>query len=111
MCGGAAANERGRVLFEPCRACHALDPAAAPTAGPNLAGIVGRRIAGDPHFDYSLVLREAAAGKAVWTLEKLDTFLTDPEAMFPGMWMTAPRMADQTDRQALVRFLADPGSR
>jgi cytochrome c len=109
--GEASGNDSGRMLFEPCRACHALDPGAAAMAGPNLAGLLGRRVAGDPAFDYSPVLRQAGTEGQVWSEERLDRFLTDPEAMFPGMWMTARRMDDAGERQALVRFLADPASR
>ena len=34
-----AAAEDGAALFEPCRACHSLDPAAKVMPGPNLAGL------------------------------------------------------------------------
>lgn len=105
------ANDLGRHLFEPCRACHALDPAAQGMAGPSLAGLIGRKVAGDPQFDYSPVLRQAGAEGQVWTAAKLETFLADPEAMFPGMWMTARGIANATDRRALIGFLADPQSR
>ena len=108
--GIAGANELGRSLFETCRACHALDPSAKIMPGPNLAGLIGRKIAGDPKFDYSPVLR-AAAAQGDWTRERLDTFLRDPEAMFPGMWMTARPMPDAAQRKALGDFLADPKSR
>jgi cytochrome c len=98
-------------LFKPCRACHALDPTAPQGAGPNLHGLIGRRIGGDSRFDYSPVLQQAAADGRTWTRETLDRFLTDPEGMFPGMWMTARGVAAPADRKALVDFLADPASR
>jgi cytochrome c len=107
----AAASERGAALFEPCRACHALDPSASDTPGPNLHGIVGRKVADDPKFDYSPVLRDANKSGAVWTRERLDTFLADGEAMFPGMWMIAKPMTDSANRKALADFLTDPKSR
>lgn len=103
--------DRGRALFEPCRACHTLDPNAQPTAGPNLAGLLGRRVAGDSEFDYSPVLRQARAEERRWNRAMLDSFLTDPEAMFPGMWMTGRRIGDAAERKALAGFLADPASR
>ena len=106
----AAAEDRGAALFEPCRACHALDPAVTGTAGPNLAGLIGRRIGGDPGFDYSSVLR-AASASGMWSRDRLETFLADPEAMFPGMWMSSRGIPDPADRKALADFLADPKSR
>jgi cytochrome c len=105
------ADERGRAAFEPCRACHALDPAARGLAGPNLAGLIGRRIGGDPDFDYSPALRKAAESNEVWTGEKLDMFLADPEAMFPGLWMATRGLSNPAERQALTRFLSDPRAR
>ncbi len=101
----------GAQLFEPCQACHSLDPSAKGTAGPNLSGLIGRRIAGDRAFDYSPVLRQAGAGGALWTRERLDQFLRDPEAMFPAMWMSSRPMPDAAERNALADFLADPKSR
>jgi cytochrome c len=107
----AHADDRGRALYEPCRACHALDPVAEPMAGPNLAGLIGRRVGGDPRFDYSPALRKAWADNLVWTPERLNLFLADPEAMFPGLWMATRGISDPADREGLVRFLSDPDAR
>ena len=107
----AAVADDGSTLFEPCRACHSLDPAARPMPGPNLAGLIGRKVAGDEKFDYSPVLRQARAQGGVWTVEALEMFLVDPESMFPAMWMSAQGIRDMADRKALVRFIADPASR
>ena len=108
---GAAVGEDGSGLFNTCRACHALDSAAKGMAGPNLAGLIGRKVAGDANFDYSPVLRQARAEGRVWTAAALEQFVADPEGMFPGMWMTARPLANPAERQALVRFLTDPTSR
>lgn len=107
----AAAEQSGARLFEPCRSCHSLDPARQGLPGPNLAGVVGRRIAGDPAFDYSAVLRAAHDEGAVWDSTRLEAFLADPAEMFPGLWMSMRGIADAAERRALVRFLADPASR
>jgi cytochrome c len=107
----AAAADDGSTLFNTCRACHSLDPAAKVMAGPNLAGLIGRKVAGDPAFDYSPVLRAAREEGHVWTAETLEKFVADPEAMFPGTWMSRVPLANPADRQALVRFLTDPKSR
>lgn len=111
LMSGAACAEDGAALFAPCRACHSLDPAAKVMPGPNLAGLIGRTVAGDPAFDYSPVLRQARDAGRVWTLAALETFLADPEAMFPAMWMSAQGIRDAAGRKALARFIADPLSR
>ena len=106
-----AAAEDGSALFEPCRACHSLDPAAKVMPGPNLAGLIGRKVAADPSFDYSPVLRGARDEGRVWTRDMLERFLADPEAMFPAMWMSAQGLRSAGDRKALAGFIADPASR
>jgi len=107
---GAAAADDGSALFDACRACHALDPAAKVMAGPNLSGLLGRKIAGDEAFDYSPVLRQARDDGRVWTAEALERFIADPEAMFPGTWMSRVPIG-AADRPALVRFITAAASR
>jgi cytochrome c len=107
----AAAAEDGEKLFTPCRACHSLDPAEHNMPGPHLSGVIGRKIGGDDAFDYSPVLRKAREDGLRWDTQRLETFLADPAEMFPGLWMSMRGIEDAADRQALVRFLALPGSR
>ncbi len=107
----ATAAEDGAKLFDTCRACHSLDPSAKVMAGPNLAGLIGRKVAGDAQFDYSPVLQAARDEGRVWTAETLERFIADPEAMFPGTWMSRVPIASINDRAALARFIADPASR
>jgi cytochrome c len=107
----AAAQEDGARVFEPCRACHSLDPAAQGLPGPNLSGLIGRKVGGDPGFDYSPALRKARDEGLGWDASRLDTFLADPAKMFPGLWMSMRGIEDAAERQSLVRFLAEPSSR
>lgn len=93
----------GRAIFEArCAACHALSAAAPPMAGPHLAGLAGRRIGGDPGFDYSPALRGAGGS---WDAVRLDRFLADPEEMFPGVWMGGNGIDEAAQRRAVVEFL------
>jgi cytochrome c2 len=107
----AVAEGSGAQAFTPCRACHSLDPAERNLPGPNLSGVIGRAIGGDAAFDYSPVLRKARDEGLRWDAKRLETFLADPAAMFPGLWMSMRGIEDATERQALVRFLSDPASR
>jgi len=100
--------QRGRDLFEPCRACHAAEPGAEAQAGPSLAGLIGREVGGDPGFDYSPVLADAFKAGLRWDEARLDRFLADPEGMFPGFWMAMRGIGSAADRAALIRFLARP---
>jgi cytochrome c len=107
----AAAEGNGASLFAPCRACHSLDPAERGLPGPNLAGLIGRQIGGDTAFDYSPALRKARDAGLRWDARRLDGFLADPAEMFPGLWMSMRGIGNAAEREALVRFLADPTSR
>jgi cytochrome c len=107
----AKAEENGARAFTPCRACHSLDPAERNLPGPNLSGVIGRSVGGDAVFDYSPVLRKAGDEGLRWDAKRLEAFLADPAAMFPGLWMSIRGIEDATERQALVRFLSDPASR
>ena len=107
----SASADDGAMLFAPCRACHSLDPADQGLPGPNLSGLIGRKVGGDPAFDYSPVLRQANADGLRWDAARLDRFLADPAEMFPGLWMSIRGIEDAAERAALMRFLAEPASR
>jgi cytochrome c len=107
----ASAQEDGARLFEPCRACHSLDPTERGMPGPNLAGLIGRKVGSDPAFDYSPALRKARDEGLNWDASRLDAFLADPAKTFPGLWMSMRGIEDAAERQSLVRFLAKPSSR
>jgi cytochrome c len=107
----AAAEEGGARLFAPCRACHSLDPAERNLPGPNLSGVIGRAVGGAADFDYSPALRKARDEGLHWDAKRLETFLADPAAMFPGLWMSMRGIEDAAERQALVRYLTDPSAR
>jgi cytochrome c len=107
----AAAEENGARAFTPCRACHSLDPAERNLPGPNLSGVIGRAVGGAAEFDYSPVLRKARDEGLRWEAKRLEAFLADPAAMFPGLWMSMRGIEDAAERQALVKFLEDPSSR
>ena len=107
----APAEENGVRAFTPCRACHSLDPAERGLPGPNLSGLIGRAVGGAAEFDYSPVLRKARDEGLRWDAKRLEAFLADPAAMFPGLWMSMRGIEDAAERQALVRFLSDPVSR
>lgn len=106
-----ASAEDGERLFAPCRACHSLDPTEHGLPGPNLSDLIGRKVGGDPEFDYSPVLRQARDQGIRWDAARLDTFLADPAEMFPGLWMSMRGIEDTAERQSLIRYLTAPPAR
>ena len=95
-------------MFEACAACHSRVQGDTGRPGPNLSALSGRTAGADPDFDYSPALKAAKAQRLTWDADRLAAFLADPEAMFPGTWMSPPGLRDPADRAALAAFLLDP---
>lgn len=112
-CGAPPPSDlgRGEILYRQCFACHALDPGANTPAGPTLAGIVGRRIAAEPEFNYSPALRRLAAEQRKWSPDLLDQFLRDPDLVAPGTEMGFAGLDSERDRTALIAWLAQASDR
>lgn len=105
----AGAEEGARLFGARCASCHAVEAGVPVGAGPNLAGLIGRPVAGDPQFDYSPVLRQARAAGQVWDAAMLERFLADPEEMFPGLWMGGNGLDRAAEREAVAAFLVRRG--
>ena len=84
-----------------------IRPSAACPA-PISRGVIGRRIGGDPAFDYSPVLRKARDDGLRWDAARLDSFLADPAAMFPGLWMSMRGIEDAAERRRWCVFWRTP---
>jgi cytochrome c2 len=96
---------RGERAFQKCYSCHSVQPGEDGLSGPNLRGIVGRRIAAERRFDYSPALRSLARRRGRWTPALLDRFIADPEAVAPGTTMTFTGMPSAAERADLVAWL------
>ena len=87
------------VFQDRCTACHVLGRSAQ---GPDLDGVVGRKAASLPGFNYSAALK---ASGLTWTRDELDKFLAGPARLVPGTSMRA-MVADPAERRDLVAYLA-----
>ncbi|MEZ5660886.1 MAG: hypothetical protein R3E83_20955 [Burkholderiaceae bacterium] len=52
---------------------------------------------------------EPVRGKMIWIRELLERFLTEPEGMFPGVWMSTLGMRDADKGCVLVRYTTSQG--
>ena len=104
-----AAADGAAVFSARCASCHAVRAGAPPGAGPNLAGVHGRRVAGDPDFGSSPVLEAAGRENRAWDAAALERFLADPEDAYPGTWMGSNGLRSAEDRAAVVDYLRSPG--
>ncbi|AZO79465.1 MULTISPECIES: c-type cytochrome [unclassified Bosea (in: a-proteobacteria)] len=95
----------GAIVFKACQSCHSLDPAKAGMAGPHLAGLKGRVLGSADGFDYSPAFRAAKAQGLRWDDEKLKAYLSDPDALVSGGWMSPPAGLSGADRAAVADYL------
>ncbi len=99
----SASVDKGAAVFKKCATCHTVEKGGPAKTGPNLYGIIGSKHAHMAGFNYS----DAMKGKAAdtWTIEALDTYLTNPKAAIPGNKMSFAGIAKLEDRAALIAFL------
>jgi cytochrome c2 len=95
-------RERGQIVASRCQGCHTFNDGGANGIGPNLFGIVGRRIASQPGFAYSDALR-GLEGR--WTEETLGRFIAQPAAVAPGTSMEVGFDLSDRQREDLFTYL------
>jgi len=99
----AGLHPQGARVFRACAACHALDAAAPPMAGPHLHGIFGRRMGTLPDYSYS---ERLARGDITWTRETVgDLFTRGPDVVTPGTRMPIQTVGNAEELGALLDFL------
>jgi cytochrome c oxidase assembly protein subunit 11 len=89
----------GKELFDQqCTGCHTLD---SNKVGPMLGGIVGRKAGSAPGYPYSQALKAAGF---VWSTDRLDGWLTNPQQFLPGVKMPI-RVLERTSRRDIIAYL------
>ena len=86
-----------------CGACHSFTKGGAAMIGPDLYGVVGEKIAGQPGYAFSAALR-AKSGQT-WSLANLDTWLRNPKAFASGSKMAFAGIPSTRQRAAVVAYL------
>lgn len=98
-------RDEGERAFQKCYSCHSVDPKETDLSGPNLAGVVGRRAAALPGFQFSAAMMKAGAEGLVWTDVALDRYLADPLEMIPETTMSFPGVKSAAERRAIIEYL------
>ena len=100
----AAKPADGAALFkQQCATCHTTNASDPARQGPTLFNIVGREAGTIEGFRYSAGF---ATAKFKWDEQKLDEWLTNPQAMIPGAVM-AYRQPKTEIRMAIVSYLKE----
>jgi cytochrome c len=96
---------KGANVFKKCMACHAIGEGAKNKVGPELNGIIGRKMGSIEGFNYSDTLKEHNAKGDVWTAEILSQYLANPKGFMPGVKMVFAGLPKDTDRDDLEAYL------
>jgi cytochrome c len=100
----AAKPPDGATLFkQQCATCHTTSLAEPVRQGPPLVKVVGRPAGKIEGFRYSEGLAKA---DFIWDEMKLDAWLTNPQAVIPGVVM-AYRQAKPETRAAIIAYLKE----
>nr|WP_244939547.1 cytochrome c family protein [Azospirillum doebereinerae] len=94
--------EAGQKVFNTCKACHSVEAGGPNRVGPNLHGVVGRKVGSAAGFNYSPALKD---GDFSWDEQRLDGYLKDPKTALPGNKMAFAGIKNDTQRADLVAFL------
>jgi cytochrome c len=94
----------GATLFkQQCAVCHTLSQSEPMRQGPPLVKIVGRSAGKVDGFKYSEALSKA---DFAWDETRLDAWLTNPQAVIPGVNMVY-RQAKPETRAAIITYLKE----
>lgn len=98
-----ASLDRGKRVFNKCKACHTISDGGKNGVGPNLWNIVNASPAAKSGFKYSSAM--AKLGDKPWNYDNLNAFLTKPKAYAKGTKMTFVGLKKPTDRANVILFL------
>ena len=93
----------GEALFQACSGCHMIGDGVSNGIGPDLRKVVNRHVATTVGYHYSAALQQLGGR---WDRERLDRFLTNPQAYVPGTRMKFAGVPDPGERKKLIEFLA-----
>ncbi|HTV36473.1 MAG TPA: cytochrome c family protein [Xanthobacteraceae bacterium] len=98
----SASPQHGAQVAKQCQICHNLQEGKGPKIGPDLYGVVGRKVATAPGFNYTAALK---AKGGTWTFDALNKWLTDPRADVPGTAMTFAGISNDKQRADVIAYL------
>lgn len=98
----SASVQRGASVAKQCEICHNLGKDQGKKIGPDLYGVVGRKVASKADFSYSPQLK---AKGGTWTFDALDKWLLNPRADVPGTLMTFAGIENEKQRADVIAYL------
>lgn len=95
--------EKGKAVFNQCKACHTLEPGKNLT-GPTLHGIIGRTAGTVEGYNYSTANKESGV---VWTEQNMFEYLENPREWMKGTKMAFAGLRKEQDRADVIAYIQE----
>ena len=97
--------DKGKKVFNKCKACHMVGENAKKRVGPPLNNIIGAKLGVQEGYKYSKAMVAAGEGGMVWDEETLSAYLLKPKDVVPKGKMAFPGLKKESDRVNVIEYL------
>ncbi len=97
--------EKGKKVYNKCKACHMVGENAKKRVGPPLNNIIGAKAGVQEGYKYSKAMVAAGEGGMVWDVETLSAYLLKPRDVVPKGKMAFPGLKKEEDRINVIEYL------